>query len=379
MTNGNFAPTTHTPSTKAVDALGCAGIGSELVVSPLPGSPAGARTVIRYEEIAMTEEDSGLILPVNTYGQISYGEGSIDGSACSVEQFRTGLTFIRDEALVTLDEINKARHERGLHAVSSILDIPGNCMDGRKNKETLAGNEVEIARPKVMGGPVLFMTYIQGLLGRSSGQTLIGTFQSVAEKNKYSASMHEACGAARGFSAVMQKMRSSFDDINEIMFRITDGKMSFTPEEKERIIGNAAGLVEQADKERDTFNEQAMIDVVKAVAGLDAVMKLEVDPDHENHSHTEEGIVYLWGADGHDYIMVKDKVHDNPDTPNVFYQNAAYAKRLVKENIGRLDPDLMLAQKLAIALPLAAIGVLGKNQHVGTVGKYADLHERMVA
>ena len=244
MTNGNFAPTTHTPSTKAVDALGCAGIGSELVVSPLPGSPAGARTVIRYEEIAMTEEDSGLILPVNTYGQISYGEGSIDGSACSVEQFRTGLTFIRDRALVTLDEINKVRHERGLHAVSSILDIPGNCMDGRKNKETLAGNEVEIARPKVMGGPVLFMTYIQGLLGRSSGQTLIGTFQSVAEKNKYSASMHEACGAARGFSAVMQKMCSSFDDINEIMFRITDGKMSFTAEEKERIIGNAAGLVQ---------------------------------------------------------------------------------------------------------------------------------------
>lgn len=330
-------------------------------------------------DLSMPGERSHEPLEVKIVGRISYGEGLIDGAECDEGFFRRGLEFLRDKGLTTLDSINAKRRELGKKAVASILDIFGNCMDGRRNKMTLAGGLVEMARPKVMGGPVLFLTYLQTLTGNLKDDNLLSTFTQNAENNKFGASMHEGCGAARGFDPVLRKFATSFDEINDMLGRLTSEDMRFSDSEKQFLLANIENGLQIAAAQKDEFTEANMIQAIVTISGADAVLQFEVDETHPTHSHDESGIVYLMGAEGHDYIMVKDAVYDNSDVPNMFYQNAAYAKRLVKENFGRMHPQLILAQKLALALPLAAIGVLGKNQWVGSVGNYEDMHGRMVA
>jgi hypothetical protein len=311
--------------------------------------------------------------------RMEFGKGAIDGASCSKERFEQTLEFISKQGLTSIDEINKRLVEDGKKPIHNIFELPGNCMDGRRNYLTLAGETVSIARPKVVGAPVLFLNNVLSIAGVMQQDRMIDRFGTIARLLPGAAAMHKSCGmAGRGSIPVLMTYLEKFDEIQEASQDLTQGILVATASQKADIKRGIEQTIETASKQLDTYNEDEMIKVVRAVSGDDAVLQYEVDHDHPQHSHEETGMVYLFSSD--DLIMVKDAVVDNPDVSDVFYHNAGYGKKLVKATIGLLNQEkLQTAQIVGMQLPLAANATLGKNQWLGSIGSYEDMSKHLAA
>jgi len=333
---------------------------------------------VDYAGVHDEERNKEMSMPVQVVERMEYGTGAIDGAECSREQFEAALTFLANEGLTSIGTINAERKKLGKEPIYSIFDIPGNCMDGRGNRLTLAGEKVEIARPKVVGGPTLYLTNILSIVDVLDGQ-MIDRFGRVAEMFPRAAAMHEACGmAAKGSEPVLVAYHDRFDEIDASVADLTHGHLRATPTQKEAILRGIRTTIERVQKEQDSYNESAMIGRVRQINGDQAVLRYVVDENEPNHSHKEVGIVNLFSSD--DLIMVKDAVAQNSGIPDLFYHNAGYGKKLVKMSIGVANKDtLALGQLAGMHLPLAANATLGKNQWLGSVGNYEEMSKHFYA
>ncbi len=317
-------------------------------------------------------------LQVRVFGRLPYGDGTIDGGDVTKEQFKGSLEFLAKDGLVSIRELNTALLRSGAKPINSLLELPGNCMDGRGNKLTKAGREIPYGRPKIMGGPTLFLTLATGIVTPRDEtlRPLIDTFSDVASAMPMAAAMHIACGAAGvGGAPVLEKLIANFDDIYATMEEITEGGIYLSDNQKDTIkFGlDRTAIAGRAQFTAGDFTEAAMVDTVKARSQYrsDAVVELQVDHDHPNHSHDEKGITFLMSQ--YQFVMRKDLVN-NEGFPNMFYSNTTYGFSLVDNWFGRRNAEqLQLARALTFMLPLAANAVLGRNQFVGTLGKYSDL------
>lgn len=310
-------------------------------------------------------------------GRMEFGSGAIDGADCSEQSFGETLKFIAEDGLTSIDQINNELRAKGQEPVRNMFEIPSNCMDGRANWLTLAGEKVAIARPKVVGGAPLFLTNVFSVAGLLADPKMIDRFSRMASMYPRAAAMHEACGmAGKGSTPVLAKYLASFDEIQEATADLTQGRMRASQEQKDRIRQGIEETIEVASAQLETYNEANMIDVVREISGDNAVLRYKVDESHPTHSHEEKGLAYLFSTE--DLIMMKDAVNANTDLPDVFYHNATYAKRLVKGGVGLLhSEDLAIAQIVGMQLPMAANSTLGANQWLGSIGDYTAMDARL--
>ncbi len=340
------------------------------------------KTGIDYKKIATEERNTDMEtdhLEVNVVGRIGFGSGSIDASHITKEKYRGALEIVASPVGRTnLSEINFRRKQRGQSEIRGIMNLPSNCMDGRKNGITLAGTEVLIGRPKLPGGETLYATDVFSIMGLFDGTSLsmLERFERVVKAAPGAASMHLRCGmAGKGSEPVLRKLRDNLDDATELATHLTNGGVQYSNFDKDFLRRGIEATIRKIEAEESDFHEAAMIEVIRSTDrthGDEAILELQIDTGHPNHSHEEGGLVVFMGRP--DEIMVKKPIVENNSVPDLFYYNMGYSDGVFAHHLGTLNQErLTQARKVGLLLPIAAVGALGKDQWMGSVGNFQDM------
>lgn len=301
-------------------------------------------------------------------GKVDFGEGKINPDV-SEDEFKSTLHFLANSGVATLDQINQALEYSGQGSIKSILSLFGSCMDGRENDVTLGGKQVVIARPKLVGGPTVFIVNVGSIVGdlRFEGQdNMLERVKIEAAIDPKTNGAHLNCGMATSNRSVLVKYHDQFDAINELGSELSRGVLIVPSNTRDRLRRNTAETIEAMEKQSATYTEEGIVEVIRRFSGDDAIMKFKVDPNHPTGSHEEAGIVFLFSKQP--LIMIKDAV-SKVRVPDVFYQNVGYSIALIERSMkGQEREKIELAKVVGIHLPLAANAVLGKNQWVGVLG-----------
>lgn len=173
--------------------------------------------------------------------------------------------------------------------------------------------------------------------------------------------MHRECGMARGAKSVVETLVESFDDVNRFLGSRAKFVATKQPHLLDVIKAGAESTFMMLNK-TSSFTEDKMIDVVKELAGDEAVMHLDVDHDHDNHGHDEQGLILV---DSENTLVLKDKFNQDTDIMN-FWQNVRYGRSLLQV-VSRNQEEYLRGVIVADQLALAGTGTLGRNQHVGEI------------
>lgn len=317
-----------------------------------PFMSGGAETM-PTNEVKKVETIDFLELPKANYlGRINFGDGNIDASEMSAEDYMSQVDWIANNALVFTPDIRQ---------------LYGGCMDGRSNIITDGGNEV-LHRPKVIGGPSLFAWYVASignfsvLEGSNNPIEQFTLVNKILKSNGFRLGMHRECGAARGIVPVLEHYANNQSEINSL---IGAKAKSYADYNNGIFLDQISEGVENTynlSRSSEDFIEESMLEIVKDIDGPDAVINLAADHEHPTHGHDEKGLIFVRVKNG---VVYKDVVNENTGVQS-FYQNIRYAKSII-ETLVRTPEELGRGLIIAEQLPIAAVSTLGRNQHVSEI------------
>lgn len=314
------------------------------------GSPDVFYDGFSAETIPMEERFESM-LEVNYFGRLDFGTGSINAEDVSEKFFRAQLDQVADDGLTSMADFNK---------------LYGICMDGRTVVSNELGSQVA-PRPEVIGGPSGFGWYV-ATLGSFSlfkpGMTPLDQFIIVNKQlveAGFQLGMHHICGAARGVQAVIERYGEAYDDINQYIgagaqkvLKANAGRQNL------HILHGIDATVKNIVNNGDDFTEDTMLAVVRDLSGPEAIVRLDQGTDdHNTAGHEEGGLLFV---DIDNAVVNKSKL-----AGQLFVQNRAYARKIVKTLAGNDIEARHRGLAIADQLPIAAVSVLGKGQHVGEV------------
>ena len=321
----------------------------------LPRGPGGAVLLgaeAPAEASVVHNPEHDALIQVRYEGRLDFAAGTIDATDITPEQFIEKLKFIGSEGLILVPDLSQ------LH---------GGCMDGRGNALTIAGNPVA-PRPKVIGGPSLFTWYLASIGNFSILEGIDDPLEQFKKVNEvlmeadFKLGMHVECGAARGIVPILECYRENYDGITSFVGDEAEAHIAENPDIITSGIKRGIEITGNSAADSPGFNEQAMHKVVSDLNGMDAIIRLASDPEHENKGHEEEGLAFIRVDNA---IVNKDKVVEKYGH-KLFYQNAVYAARLIRA-IARTDEEIKLGTVIGDQLAIAGCATLGKNQHVGEI------------
>jgi hypothetical protein len=281
---------------------------------------------------------------VDYVGRIHFGEGSIDASHVSED---AAMEAARN-AVDTMQPVD-------------YMAVPGNCMDGRTDKHTEAEEEVE-ARPKVIGGPAMFTWTVAEIAdlsivrsAREAGANALERFGIVAKRLNdagFKIGGHFECGAIRGAAPVQRVHEGNADKLSLFVRgeakKLLDGGQTFGIQ---GIVNGANRLAAELEGFGE-WTEEAVLGVIRDIAGSNALVHLNTDHHHPNHGHEEEKII-------------RNRVSGTTLTKygHAFMHDVDYAKRLI-EAVAISATERANALLVGETYPLAGVATLGKDQHV---------------
>lgn len=238
-------------------------------------------------------------------------------------------------------------------------------MDGRNNLVDELGNPFA-PRLKVKGGSSVFAFNIAayGQFEILKGVTrpldqFVTVNKRLLERN-INLGMHHGCGAARGAGGVAENYFENLKPIHALSGE--NVKRSLAEQHGKRELAIRDGALQTAEsiqKYGDDFTEENMHAVVRQLSGPEAIVHLEVDEDHPNHGHTEQGLVLL---------RVPHAKIDKPAViaagADLFYHNVVYAQQIVRA-LASNPEEVARGDILADTLAIAGVATLGSRQHVG--------------
>lgn len=321
----------------------------------LPRGPGGAVLLgaeASPDVLAVHNPEHDALLQVRHNGRIDFGTGNIDATLATQEQYVEKLKFVASEGLILVPDFRQ---------------FYGGCMDGRGNVLTIAGNPVP-PRPKVIGGPSLFVWYVASIGNFSILDGIDDPLEQFKKVNEalhqagFKLGMHVECGAARGIVPILESYDQNYDQITSLVGDEAEERIKRNPDIISSGIKHGINVTGTMAGQSPDFNEQSMHKIVSDLDGEDAIIHLASDPDHENSGHEEEGLVFIRV---NNTIVNKDKVVEKYGH-KLFYQNAIYAARLIRA-ISRTDEELVKGSIIGDQLAIAGCATLGKNQHVGEI------------
>ncbi len=281
-------------------------------------------------------------------GRADFAEGSIESTATQ-QEFMEMLTIVKNNLLY----------------VANYEDEFTGCMDGRNNAVDELGNPFD-PRIKVKGGSSVF-AYNVAAYGQfeivEGIERPLDQFTVVNQRlvdSKLRLGMHYECGAARGAGGVAENYHDNYKNIHSLSGQDAKRSLAEDNHKRESMLRQGALLTAEAiTKYGDDFTEENMHSVVRALNGPEAIVHLEVDHDHPNHGHTEQGLALL---------RVSHAKIDKPAViaagADLFYHNVEYAKRIVRA-LASNPEEIVRGDILADTLAIAGIATLGTRQHVG--------------
>jgi hypothetical protein len=284
-------------------------------------------------------------------GRVEWGKGSIDASHVSKEDFTKHLEIVAQNCVIFVPDLRQRF---------------GGCMDGRGNSETKAGTPVE-PRPKVPGGPSMFAWYVAsvgnfGIIRRTNDP--LEQFYHVNKRLKekgFHLGMHEECGMARGSKNVTENYIEEQDSITSLITARPRLYIEKNPNIQLEIRSGAESTYRNLSRVTN-FTEENMHMIVQELDGEESIVKLQVDHDHENHGHEEDGLIFVDVENG---IVGKDMAIEQTGRMT-FLHSQNYARQIVAA-LAESPDEIKLGVIIADQAALAAVTTLGKRQHVGHI------------